>query len=205
MKIIRPVKDWYLTQEFWENPKYYSQFKIKWHNGLDYWTHRKPWEVLAVFNWIVRIDTHSVYWERIRLYSDDWKYMAMYAHLSEPLVVSWTKVSVWDTIWMTGNTGNSKWIHLHFAIYEVNEKWEKLNRDNWYFGAIDCFENDWKVIVKNKDITVYSRKESFEEVLRKLSFNQIVVLYKGKYFVNHKGKKLLLNEDNIWDVFQIQS
>ena len=200
MKIIRPVKDWYLTQEFWENPKYYGKFNMSWHNGIDYGTHRKPWPVVAVFDWEVVCTTHKIYWKQIRLYSKCWRYMARYAHLSDFRVNHWDTVKIWQEIWYTWNTWNSTWIHLHFAIYEVDQARNKLNTGNGYFWAIKMTEIWDMITVNNNDINVYNRKESFNERLLKLSKKQIIVLYKGKYFVNNKWKKLLLNEDNIWQL-----
>ena len=166
------VKNWYITQKFWENPKYYGKFWMDWHNWIDIGSNRIPAPIYAIKDWDVVHSIHKIYWKQVKLYTSDWNNMYRYAHLDE--------FKKWDIIWMTWNTGNSNWIHLHISKYEVDENRYRVNRDNWYFWAIDCLDE-----IENFSIGT----KSYWEICIELSLEQIVVLYNWDWYIKKNNKK----------------
>lgn len=66
-------------------------------------------------------------------------YRTIYAHLSKTNVKEGQKVTRWQKIGETGNTGLSSGPHLH---YEIHHNGIKLDPENFFFEDLSLFENN---------------------------------------------------------------
>ena len=73
-------------------------------------THWKVVRIKRIWGWGKSIDIMSTNWEIM--------YTLRYAHLSQILVKNWQEVFAWTEIWLSWNTWNSSWPHLHYWICE---------------------------------------------------------------------------------------
>lgn len=138
MALYRPVKgeidvDRRLTQGFGENVSYYSTiWWTKWHMWLDY-AGKNPWDTQAIYS--VEDGTvttawwdESWFWNLVVVSWVNWK--SYYAHLSSICVKKWQRVKVNQQLWLSWNTGNSTWVHLHFW-WKPSDKSLRVWRDWW--------------------------------------------------------------------------
>lgn len=171
----------YITQEFWANPEYYSQYWILGHEGIDIntkvWT---PTPVYAAFDGNTYITNEPVYGKRVKLY-DDIGLQASYCHMESIYVERAERVKKGQFLWFSWNTWISSGVHVHFMLKECNPvTWEIYNTDNWYFWSIPVYfdidknalwfdtEKDYKLgeIITNPDCSIYIDKlNSIQSVL----------------------------------------
>ena len=138
MQLYRPVKwlrdvDWKLTQWFWEDIPYYSTiWWPMWHMWLDY-AHKTAGvlqPIYAVEDWVVS----SAWWDKTWFWNlvvvtwTSWK--TYYAHLSTMDVKKWQYVKANQQLWISWNTWNSKWVHLHFW-WKPADKSLRNRKDRW--------------------------------------------------------------------------
>jgi len=123
-----------ISQGYGERPKYYQQFGLASHNGIDYAVPAGT-PVYAPFDGIVTtgFDPNG-YGNFVRLTSDDKQ--CVLAHLSAFNVTENQGVHLGDLIGAVGNTGNSTGPHLHFGLRKM-QLGTILNYDNGNFGYID--------------------------------------------------------------------
>jgi murein DD-endopeptidase MepM/ murein hydrolase activator NlpD len=137
MQLYRPVKwirgiDRKLTQWFWEDPTYYQTIGRPYHLGLDY-AHNTAWFIQAIYaaeDWLVALSwwDASWFWNLIKIQWESWT--TYYAHLSALSVKKWDYVKANQQIWLSWNTGNSKWVHLHFW-WKPADKSLRNRKDRW--------------------------------------------------------------------------
>ena len=189
------------TQEFWNDiingkPYYSRLFKMKWHDWQDF-SARTPQPIYAVCDWIVKVHSESE-WRPYGNYIDligQW-YLFRYAHLSSMSVKTLQNVKEWEIIGYTGNSGKSGWPHLHFWCYKVDEKWNILNKSNWYFGAINPIPilnqkismTDFKKILKDEFPDMVDVVKDYEDSnpLTVWNAKALIVLITSRILKKHK-------------------
>ena len=133
--VISPYR---VTQKRWLKNKRYSSAWYVGHMGIDY-----AWQVA----WVPQdvhsskagrvVQSHFVAWrgQTIVIRHADW-YETIYAHLSTRNVKLWQDVTDMQYIGMSGTTGSSTGVHLHFGIRP--NKWHaEYKANNWYKWWID--------------------------------------------------------------------
>jgi murein DD-endopeptidase MepM/ murein hydrolase activator NlpD len=142
---IPVLKPYRVTQWRWERPNYYKPRSQKWHPWIDYaWS--SPWikqNVYASKSGIV-VQSLSLKWrgETIVIRHED-NVETIYAHLSSRAVKVWQVVWDMQYIWITGTTGNSNGVHLHFWM-RPSKSDPAYNPNNWYAWWIDPTSILWK-------------------------------------------------------------
>lgn len=121
-RIRWPTEYGTITQRFGENPQFYGKFGLPGHEGLDF---RAPEgsEIYAAADGVVtdvRLDGFSdpllkPYGNQVRIQHDG-RYLTIYAHLSEVVVMRGETVKAGQLIALAGNTGNSSAAHLHLSL-----------------------------------------------------------------------------------------
>ena len=127
-----------LTQGFGENPQLYKQFIVKGiplqgHNGLDYAQHSgNSDQVLAAAPGKVIKLTYELggYGQYVVIQHEGFR--TLYAHLSSFFAYVNFIVDTGDAIALTGTTGFSSGVHLHFGLYPDGEP-----ALNGYGGAVN--------------------------------------------------------------------
>lgn len=149
MELKRPVKwvknvDWRVTQWFWENAEYYKTIWRPYHLGIDYaWS--TPWLTQAIYaaeDWLVTLAWWDTTWFG-NLVKIQWASgTTYYAHLSAISVKKWEYVKANQQIGLSWETGNSKWVHLHFW-------WKPLDKRminwNWWWDPTK-YISDWDTV-----------------------------------------------------------
>jgi len=133
----------YVTQEWGENPDYYSQFsvdgvKLKGHNGIDLRTKSEDSpkgeiEVIASDNGFAQevVDQGTKGYGKYIKIIHEWG-ESVYAHLKSFNIKQGDQVLRGQTIALSDNTGNSTGPHLHFGV-RVNP----YNRKDGWGGYSD--------------------------------------------------------------------
>jgi len=162
--IIAPVKEGFDSKynpfgNTWIDQKtktpFYAKWWLSWHNWVDLktpiWT-----EVFASFDWILttgyEIDGYGKY---IYITEEFWakRRQTVLAHLSEILITHNSKVTQWQLIAKTWDSGCAKWKpHLHWWLRYKDEKWNVINVYNGYGWFVDCF---WKWWILQHKISKY--------------------------------------------------
>ena len=142
--LFKPVKPWFVTQQFGVNGEWYRNngIDILNHNGLDLLTHHKQPIHAAHDGEIVALGVDFRGGWGIQLVSTDWTYKTIYWHTIDKFPVNiGDKVRAGDLIGWADNTGFSTGEHLHWGLKQIkrtgNETWENINQDNGYLGAED--------------------------------------------------------------------
>ena len=141
-KLFRSVLK--VTQEFGINPEYYSKFGLKAHEGLDGIPTGKIWDVLCLEDGVVVKDDDlagnpkiDAYGKSVTVWHPNIRKATQYCHLKENYVNLGDKVSRGDKLGLMGATGNTRGVHVHLNLFEVDENGVRLNKDNGYLGGID--------------------------------------------------------------------
>jgi len=138
--MIYPLKDkTFLTQLFGENPKIYSRFNLKGHNGLDFRTkypdtplgRRYVYASLAGVVSEIKNQGNSGYGLFIRL-GHNGDEQTVYGHLFRTYVKVGQRVTEGEKIGLTDNTGFSTGAHLHFGYRPKG-----FNYNNGFAGYVD--------------------------------------------------------------------
>jgi len=161
-------KDTKITQVFWWNARMYRQFWLKWHDWVDIWT--SVWtKIYAPIDWwLESSNDYTWYWKNVairnKVKDSKWNVVSVVEviiwHMSR-FSKHWNyEVKAWELIWLSWNTGNSTWPHVHLwirfhnvdTLSEDNPWWDILDPDNWFQWWIDplsYFNSDfikWKII-----------------------------------------------------------
>jgi len=139
-----------ITQKFGSNSKYYRQFGLSGHEGVDFIPSCGDKTVISLTDGIVTndndLETNRCYGNHIRIWDKKRNRVFLYAHLE------YNKVSVGDfvkkgqVIGKMGNTGkvvaiNGDGAHVHVSCYYVTQEGKKVNATNGYLGCVDpCLE-----------------------------------------------------------------
>lgn len=138
-------KEYPITQQYGNNPTYYSQFGFKGHEGTDYGTPVGvnilcPFEKGVVLRDIdAPVDAYGKYivvWDPVQ-HCAVW-----YCHLSENSVKVGQELKRGDVMGKTGNTGNSTGPHLHVNFVETDASGNRLNMNNGYKGFLNIQDRD---------------------------------------------------------------
>jgi|TARA_Y100000310_G_scaffold110581_1_gene108963 hypothetical protein len=146
--IIYPIQPVYVTQKFGANPRNYSQYGIKGHNGIDYKT--KFDDTPKGFRYIVAsyLSRHyktadegskgfGKYFEVIVQLKNTWK--LRYAHCKS--IQKFQTKDEGEPMAISDNTGNSTASHLHFDVKRVEYKNGKITKtydyNNGFFGCVN--------------------------------------------------------------------
>jgi len=145
--IISPIQEWFrITQKFWLNKEYYSQWGFEWHDWIDIATPIRT-NLYSPIDWVIEIKNQGIkgYWICIVVTEicGESRRQTLLAHLDDVLVENWEMVKTGQHIGYTWNTGNSTWPHLHFSFRRVKSNWEVINSNNWYKGREDIFWKGW--------------------------------------------------------------
>jgi hypothetical protein len=111
----------------------------------------KSVQLRAMLEWTVVISKEDpIEWNQVVIKSsipwksaegkDIWTYIE-YLHLQDwSRLPVWNKVTIWEIIWIQGDTWNSQWAHLHISIFPSWVKswceWDNLNSSHWYACAV---------------------------------------------------------------------
>ena len=132
-----PTDQRVILQLFGANPRYYGQFGLPGHDGIDisapsgsniyavapgrvYRVHRNP-------------QNHN-YGIHLRLQHQD-GYQTVYAHLDEIFVNRGDTITAGTILGVAGNTGNSSSPHLHFALKKSGS--ERNGQSSWPHNMLD--------------------------------------------------------------------
>lgn len=145
--LISPVKRFFITQYFGQNPAMYARFGMKGHNGLDFRTvwpdtphghvyvypiHPQGGVVVGIKN-----EGHNGYGISVRLNHPDGS-QTVYGHLLKTYVLVGQKVSSDTVIGLTDNTGFSTGSHLHVGYRPPN--WQSIY-NNGFKGYVDFYSS----------------------------------------------------------------
>ncbi len=119
---------------------YYRNMGIKGHDGLDAIPKDKlDLRVFNIFSGVIMIkQLHPIYGNRISIWNKQKGILEFHNHLE-----SFTAIKIGELIesqiciGIMGATGKVFGAHNHFAISKADEKGNRINRDNGYFGYID--------------------------------------------------------------------
>jgi len=135
-----------ITQKFNEDflhdgEWYYQAMGIKGHDGIDVKPKdNRDWRMFSVFGGIViEKRFHSIYGNRIAIWNKEKKIIEYHNHLGLfcPSVSLGDNIKKRTYLGMMGETGKVFGAHNHFAISIANNKGERINRQNGYFGYVD--------------------------------------------------------------------
>lgn len=171
--------DYPISQYYGANPKYYSQFGLKGHEGID-WATPTGVKILAPFDGQILRDNddfkNNAYGNFVVLWDPKQKCAVWFCHLSENNISINTKVRKGDVLGKTGNSGNSSGPHLHINFVETDDKGNRQNMGNGYQGFLNILDPvlvGWKsggsqpqpIQVPTGTVPVESAK--FEELVNK--------------------------------------
>ena len=111
------------------NAKYYKTIWRPYHLWLDYaWPY--SWHKSKVYSaedWVVVTAWWDTSWfgNLVKINWESW--YTYYAHLSEITCKVWQKIKANEQIWVMWETGNSKWVHLHFGRKPSDAKYVDWN------------------------------------------------------------------------------
>lgn len=115
-RMIQPVMNANVTQQYGDNPEMYAHLGQPYHNGVDYGG-RLGDAIYAVADGVVAFTGwDDGYGNYIRIWHPDWGFHSFYGHLNEIQVKPGQGVAVGDMIGTMGSTGYSTGPHLHFEI-----------------------------------------------------------------------------------------
>lgn len=143
IKLLAPLKRFYITQRFAQNPKMYAMYGMKGHNGLDFRT-RWPETPLAhchtfpmLAGKVIEIGNQgrAGYGKFVRLLHADGS-QTIYAHLEKVYVKLGQLVTTATIMALTDNTGKSTGSHLHVGYRPPN--WKALY-NNGFKGYVDFY------------------------------------------------------------------
>mgnify|MGYP001563774113 FL=1 len=136
------------TQGFGERPDYYKQFGLAGHEGLDFGTPNGTPIISATDGVVVRDFDDPVSGKAYGIYVAIWDKVqgctTYYCHLQNNVVSVGQAVVRGQLIGYSNNTGNSSRPHLHFNLCKTDEKGNKTNTTNGYFGFIN--PNDKRIV-----------------------------------------------------------
>ncbi len=116
----------------------YSQ--MKGHNGLDLMAYSGQPVHASFYGEVVEVEEDPARGLGVGIYHDlvlDGKWKTRYWHLKTIAVKLGQIVNTGDIIGYADNTGYSSGDHLHFEVKPQKQKYENLDSDNGYFGAVD--------------------------------------------------------------------
>jgi len=170
-----------ISQRFGENPQNYSWIKdkaglsIKGHNGVDWgYGGANGIELLNPFpkgNDVVctrRGYDQGGYGHFTRMWDKTQNAVILYAHCEEILISEGEHLYFQQHLDLGNNTGWSTGPHLHLGFYRVDEKGNKLDRDNGYDGylnVLDTNKAEWEVLNPKKPGQPLQLDEHEEEAL----------------------------------------
>lgn len=150
--------------------KDYKGNPIKGHNGID-WTYKGVNGIKLINPFpkgndvvVSRVgyDSGGYGWF-LRMWDKTQKFVILFAHNQEIVVPEWGKLQFQQLVAYGNNTGWSTGPHLHCAGYFVNDKGEKLNRDNGFDGYINLLDKnlvEWKILNPSSPATVTPAEEN---------------------------------------------
>ncbi len=115
-----------ITQLFGENPDYYKQFGIPWHEGLDLTPLDDKWEVytLPLVGKVVRDEDNprsGAYGKYVTVWYPEINMAYQYCHLETNYVSIGDDLTPMQMIGKMGNTGNSAGAHIHLNCIAVDK------------------------------------------------------------------------------------
>ncbi len=170
-----------ISQRFGDNPQNYSWIKdkaglsIKGHNGVDWgFGGANGIELLNPFpkgNDVVcskRGYDQGGYGHFCRIWDKTQNTVILYAHCEEILISEGEHLYFQQLVALGNNTGWSTGPHLHLGFYRVDDKGNKLDRDNGYDGylnVLDTNKAEWEVLNPKKPGQPLQLDEHEEEAL----------------------------------------
>ncbi len=126
---IRPVSDGWISSGFGKRLDPFTQ-KVESHNGIDFAIEMGSEVYAAASGTVIKVNNKVIrnkgYGQYV-IIDHGIGYRTLYAHLSEIKVKEGQKVSRWETIALSGNSGKSTAPHLHYAVYENNKPKNPIN------------------------------------------------------------------------------
>lgn len=143
--------DYSVSQDYGNNPTYYSQFGLKGHEGVD-WATPPGVPILAPFDYKILRDNddfkNNNYGDYIVVWDPIQKCAVWFCHLSENYVSLGQTGKKGDILGKTGNSGNSTGPHLHVNFVETDAQGNRLNTNNGYQGFLNILDAtlvEWKI------------------------------------------------------------
>lgn len=120
---------------------YYKSMGLKGHNGLDIVPKdKKDLRIYSFFSGIIIMKYfHKIYGNRIGIWDPTTKLIEYHNHLKEfnfDIKIN-DKIQKGSYLGILGETGKVFGAHDHLAFANSDDKGERINRDNGYFGYID--------------------------------------------------------------------
>ena len=130
--------DFPISQYFGQNPELYKRWNLKGHNGVDFALPSNTPLIAGVDGKIAEVNFDpNGFGNYIKIFDEKQKAAFLFAHLNVVLTKPGKYVSKFEIIGLSGSTGYSTAPHLHYGIYQIDEKGNRLNADNGYNGYID--------------------------------------------------------------------
>lgn len=167
--IVYKASSWYLYAEEYcveqmKKDDNFSDFAQKYAGGnwnlvWNHWGLDIAWpvwtKVFSTTYWkVVRLKSNDGWGKSIDISSTDWNwtiYTLRYAHLSSMSVKVWDEVFAWSVIWLSWNTWNSSWPHLHYWICEGSSNFQSCytsRKDtNYKSRLLDPFPFSYNMII----------------------------------------------------------
>lgn len=132
----------YVTQVYGNNPAYYSQFNLLWHEGIDFGHTDKDHAIKAVHGGVIIQDyddpTGRNYGNTIVVWDDKQLCATYYCHLSKNIVKYGDRVTAGQVLGYMGSTGNSTGPHCHFNFVQTDSNGvRKYNAKQYNWGYLD--------------------------------------------------------------------
>lgn len=134
-----------ITQKYGNNPKYYKQFNLAGHEGVDFGTPIGT-DILAPFDGKIIRDIDDpksgAYGTYIVVWDQKQKIAVWFCHLSNNVCKIGDVVKKGQFLGRTGNSGNTTGRHLHFNLAETDGSGNRLNKDNGYQGFLNPLDKN---------------------------------------------------------------
>lgn len=202
-RFIHPVSS-RITQQFGENPAYYSQYGQKGHTGIDYGAFSGT-PVRAAADGTVVMQGNGSNDERmgrvagIVIILDHINVLTGYAHLKKSIVSEGQKVTQGQVIGYTGNTGGNIGQtldpHLHFEF--ITKPW---NKNNGYYGRLNPsrFFQEPPTVKQASKVTVAPATKKEEIIMAAAEVEDLKRhIIEGRAQVEDLKKLVIANDDTV--------
>jgi hypothetical protein len=126
-----------ISQQFGENPDYYKQFSLSGHDGLDWDCPDGTTIIAAESGRVMQPSATRDFGNFVAIWHPALHIMSWYCHLRSSSVQPGSIVSKGQVIGLSNNTGISRGTHLHFAVSQVDNDGQIINKGNGYAGFIN--------------------------------------------------------------------
>lgn len=119
---------------------YYASYGLKGHNGLDVKPSDVDWSIYNILSGkIIILEFNKTYGNRVGIWNEEKKLVEVHNHLEfyNPALKMGLVIESKTFVGKMDTTGFSLGAHNHYAMYQTDEKGNRINLDNGYKGWID--------------------------------------------------------------------